>query len=396
MKKSPTAFLTLLLAGALLLSSAPQVHAKGFKTTVTASDIQEAYEDAKSGNDDFRILIVPGHEPNYGGAVFQGVYEREIVVEIANKLAADLRTDKNIEVIVARSNTSWNKTIDKYFDKQMKKITSFVSKQKKEMAKKVKQKKVKLVAAGTQVDHATAPTDVALRLYGLNKWANENDIDLVVNVHVNDATDHGPNQPGANSGFAIYIPDKQYGNGPASRPVAAAIARELSAFTATSTLRIENQGVVEDQELIAIGSNNSLKVPTVLVEYGYITEERMLRPEVRDVLTSDFAYQTYRGLVRFLGETPSGTYATEALPYTWTYAPSLGSTGKDVYALQVALKILGFYPPTESTLVECSISGIMNECTQVALMAYQKSLGIQEDGALGPKTRAALNAKFSK
>lgn len=391
MTKSPRALVATILIGVFLISSVPQAHAKGFPTTARASELKEAYADGE-----LKILIVPGHEPNYGGAVFQGVYEREIVVEIANKLAADLRKDENIEVIIARTNESWNRTLDRYFDREMKKIKSFVTKQKKEMAKMVKKKKVKEMQEGTQVDHAAAPTDVALRLYGINKWVNENDIDLVVNLHVNDAPDHDQYTPGANTGFAIYIPDSQFGNGAASRPVAESIARELNSLTATSTLRIENQGVVEDQQLIALGSNNSLKVPTVLIEYGYITESRMLRPEVRDTLTSDFAYQTYRGLARFLGGSPGGSYTTEALPHTWTYAPGMDTAGKDVYALQAALKILGFYPPAESTLVECPVSGIMNECTEVALKAYQKSLGLAESGTLDAQTRAALNARFGK
>ena len=391
MKTLRTTLTASLLIGLFLFTSTPFAYAKGFPTTVKAKDIKEAYEDGE-----LRILIVPGHEPNYGGAVFQGVYEREIVVAIANKLAKDLEKDPDIDVIVARTNTRWMNELDRSFSKDMKKIESFVSKQKKAMAKAIKSKKVKESAMGTQVDHAAAPSDVALRLYGINKWANENDIDLVVNLHINDAPDHGPTTPGANSGFAIYIPDLQYGNGAASKPIAQAIARELNALTATSTLRIENRGVVEDQQLIALGSNNSLKVPSVLIEYGYITEARMLRPEMRDTLTTDFAYQTYRGIQKFLGNSVSDTYRTRTLPYAWKGTPALGSVGKDVYALQSALKVLGFYPPSESTLVECPVSGIMNDCTTVALMAYQKSKGFTQTGTLTAETRSALNARFGK
>lgn len=377
---------------ALLLGSAPSAEAKGFKETATASALKAAY----TGSDPVRILIVPGHEPGYGGAVFKGVYEREIVVEVAQKLAEELRKDSKFEVIVARDNEKWNSTFSKYFKKEAKKIKSFVSKQKKEMKKLVKQKKVKAMGEADQVDHATAPSDVALRLYGINKWVNENDVDLVVNLHVNDATDHGPNEKGANSGFAIYVPDSQYGNGKASRPVAEAVAARLDDLSNRSTLRIENQGVVEDQELIAVGAYNSLKAPTLLIEYGYITEDRFMRPELRDILSSDYAHQTALGLYDFFGKTTSAKYATKTLPYTWSYSPVVGSAGRDVYALQAALRVLGHYPPSESSLVECPIDGIMDECTMVAIKAYQKSKGLEETGTLGPKTLQYLNARFGK
>ena len=362
---------------------------KGFSQVVSAEDVKEAYKDGK-----LRVLIMPGHEPLKGGAVFQGVYEREIVVDIAQELAKELQSDPNIEVIIARDDLNWHADIERYFDKNMRKIERFVSSHKKDMEKKVKRKEVTQRDHDGQVPHAKAPDDVALRLYGINKWANENDIDLILNLHINDAPDHGPNDPGANSGYAIYIPDAQFGNGKASRPIAEAIAERLNDMAATSTLRIENQGVVEDQTLIAVGSNNTLEVPTALIEYGYITESKFLVPELRGVLAKDFAHQTHIGLKDFLGVPVTAAYPTKTLPRTWSVSPTMGSTTPETYALQTALRILGFYPPSESTLVECPISGTMNECTEVAIKAYQRSLGYTETGGLGPKTRAALNARF--
>ncbi|HYE23498.1 MAG TPA: N-acetylmuramoyl-L-alanine amidase [Candidatus Paceibacterota bacterium] len=365
---------------------------KSFPVTASATELRDAYED-----EEIRILIVPGHEPGYGGAVFMGVYEREIVVDIANQLAAELRKDGNIdEVIVARTNTAWHKDLKRYFDRNMKKIERFVEDHKKEMQEKLAAGAVRPLQEGSQVEHAKAPTDVALRLYGINKWANENKIDLVINLHINDAPDHGPTTPGANSGYAIYIPDPQFGNGKASRPVAEAIAERLNDFSATSTLRIENKGVAEDQTLIAVGSNNTLEVPTVLIEYGYITESKMLAPVLRKPLATDYAHQTYLGLVDFLTSRKPTDDSTKILPYSWKKELPLGSTSVDAYALQVALRTIGLYPPSESDLVSCPISGIMNECTQVALKAYQKREGLRETGMLDARTRSSLNARFGK
>lgn len=382
-------FGTTLLSFAFLLSSVPVAEAKGFAVSTTAADLAASYQSGKT-----RVLIVPGHEPQYGGAVYGGVYEREIAVEIAEKLAAELRSDPKLEVIVARDNTAWNPTLAKYFKKDMKKIKKYVSTQKKSMKRLVRKKEVKETTTDTQVEHSTVPSDVALRLYGINKWANENDIDLVVNLHINDAPDHGPTTPGANSGFAVYIPDHQYGNGAASRPVASAIAARLDDLSAKSTLRIENQGVVEDQQLIAIGAYNTLKAPTVLIEYGYITEQRFQRPELRSLLTTDYAYQTSRGIRDFLGASSVGKYATKTLPHQWSVSPAMGEASAHVFALQAALSVLGFYPPSESTLVECPVDGVMDECTQVALKAYQASKKLEQTGVLDAPTRALLNARF--
>lgn len=377
------------LSIAFLFSSIPVSEAKGFPVSTTAASLKESYTGGKT-----RILIVPGHEPQYGGAVYGGVYEREIAVEIAEKLATELRTDPRLEVIVARDNNAWSPSLTKYFKKNMKKIKKYVSTQKKAMKKLIKKKEVTETTVDTQVEHSTVSSDVALRLYGINKWANENDIDLVVNLHINDAPDHGPTTRGANSGFAVYIPDSQYGNGAASRPVAEAIAARLDDLSAKSTLRIENQGVVEDQELIAVGAYNTLKVPTVLIEYGYITEQRFERPELRSLLTTDYAYQTSRGVRDFLGAPSVGKYATKTLPHTWSKDPVIGEASSDVFALQAALLVLGFYPPSESTLVECPVDGVMDECTQVAIKAYQASKKLEQTGILDSSTRSLLNTRF--
>lgn len=362
---------------------------KGYPVTATEKQLKDAYANGK-----LRVLVMPGHEPGYGGAIFMGVYEREIVVDIANELAKELKADPNIEVIVARDNLAWHPDIARYFDRNMGKVEKFVKAQKKAHEKKIK-KKAFTKNEDDHVPHATAQTDVALRLYGLNKWANENKIDLILNLHINDAPDHGPTTPGANSGFAIYIPDAQYGNGKASRPVAQAIANRLNTFSATSTLRVENKGVVEDQTLIAVGANNTLKVPTALIEYGYITESKFLAPQLRMPLVRDYAYQTYLGLMDFLGKR-NNVPATKSLPYTWRADIVQGTTSADVYALQVALRTLGLYPPAEGDLVACPISGTMNECTAVALKAYQKKERLPETGLLDPATRTSLNARFGR
>jgi N-acetylmuramoyl-L-alanine amidase len=62
---------------------------------------------------------------------------------------------------------------------------------------------------------------------------------------------------------------------------------------------------------------------------------------------------------------------------------SIGSTGKDVTALQQLLFKLGFF--------NGSATGYFGIATKRALQGYQSAHGINKLGTVGPATRAALN-----
>ncbi|HWU24271.1 MAG TPA: hypothetical protein VN086_00785, partial [Candidatus Paceibacterota bacterium] len=253
MKRSLMIFFIAILALSIVVP-ASLAYAKTKKSQVgatpTTEQLEQKYADAAANGKKVRILIVPGHEPQYGGTEYKGVYEREIAVEVANQLATYLAQNPRLDVVVARDNDAWNSDLTNYFENDWDSIQKFVENQKAYFEKQLDKGKVTERNSDDQVAHATAPDDVALRLYGIGKWANDNDVDLVLHLHMNDAPDHGPNDPSQNSGFAVYVPDAQYGNAATSRPVGEAIAARLSALNATSTLPIENKGVVEDQELI--------------------------------------------------------------------------------------------------------------------------------------------------
>lgn len=75
--------------------------------------------------------------------------------------------------------------------------------------------------------------------------------------------------------------------------------------------------------------------------------------------------------------------------YTFNNNLELGSQGADVVALQHALKIKGhFTHPT--------FTGYFGPVTKAAVIAYQTKNKIDPIGVVGPKTRASLNAEFSK
>lgn len=330
MTRTFTSFLSFILIFSLIASPALATAATkdGFDKGTTAAELRDKY-----GDGTIRILIAAGHEPGYGGAVYQGVYEREIVTEIAGELKRLLGGNSKYEVVVTRDNAAWNKSLSKYFTKEKKDTQKFVKAQKKLMARLVKKGEVKERGDRDQVDHAVAPDDVALRLYGINRWANENDIDLVVNLHVNDAPDHGAGAPSKYTGFAVYVPDSAYGNSRTSKELGRSIADRLSTLSDVSTLPGESKGVVEDQELIAMGAYGTLNVPSVLIEYGYITEPRFTLSEYRTAVTKDAAYQTYLALQDFFDDEIANPRKVAKLPTKWpepapivTPAPPIATT----------------------------------------------------------------------
>jgi N-acetylmuramoyl-L-alanine amidase len=376
----------------------PLEAASPFKQSVSAQDLASAYAEA-SAEHPLRILVVPGHEPGAGGAEFGGLYERELAVDLANRLKDELSGDPRLEVLVARGDLGWSDDLVSYFDRSMRSIRKFVDAHKKEMAKLLKRGKVE--EKTEEVAHATAAEDAALRLYGITKWANENDVDLMLHVHFNDDAAHAPGAAGAQSGFAIYVPDGQYGNAEASRAVAAPVLAELARFSATSTLPLEDAGIVEDQELIALGANNTSEVPSLLVEYGYLYEDRFAHEETRPSVLADLARGTARGIERFFGGPLAALPATRALPHSWTYDVTATTTTKllasaDAYALQAALRSVSAYPAATSTLSACPVSGAIGPCTVAAIKEYQRAHGLEATGTLGPRTRGLLNAQFGR
>lgn len=357
----------------------------GFPTITSTEDLRAKYEVAGAGGEKVRILIMPGHEPNYGGTELGLLKERDIAVLISDDLAKHLRTNPRFEVTVARDTAEWHTKLQDYFENEWKDIQKFVKEKKRKMQKLMRTGDIE--NRDFEVAHNTAATDVALRLYGINKWASEEGYDLVVHPHLND-------NPGASnhSGFAVYVPDRQFGNAAVSRPVGVAIANELNNFNASSTLPIENYAVVEDQDLIALGSYNTADFAVVLIEYAYIYESKIKNDASREVVLDDFAYQTYRGIQNFFNAPVVGD-DTLALPHAWELSSlALKESNPQVYALQVALHKLGFYPPLPELFIGCPISGYMGECTKKALKAFQASKGLEQTGTIGPRTRAALQA----
>lgn len=370
----------------------------------TITGIQLAYEKAAAPEArKVRVLLVPGHEPEYGGAEYRSehgtIRERDLNVVMADTLRQFLANDDRYQVFMTRDSDGWRSDIEDYFRDRWDDIIAWQSASKREMSRL--QAVGTVTPSGPSVYHRSVPDRVALRLYGITKWSNENDMDIVIHIHFNDETEHPVNKPGDHSGFAIYVPDLQYGNGTTTRAIAETIFGRLSRYNPVSSLKGEATGIVNESELIAIGANDTSDAASLLVEYAYIYEPAITDPRVQGVFIKELAYETYLGLQDFF--TPAyatvliGAADTLVLPYRWKEPiDGKGDDPHDVLALQTALIIDGSYPPEGRTMNECPRTGRLGSCTKAALGAFQNKHGIsEEEGVVGPETVEVLNRLFS-
>lgn len=379
-----------------------QAAAVFFVTSITAAQIQDTYRASSTPVTQssvpvkkVRILIVPGHQPDIGGTVFRGVYERDVVVDIADALAALLSQNSHYEVMVARSKTAWNPTLQNYFDTHMLEIETFEQSQKAQMENYLADGSI--LSETDQVYHNSTPTKAALELYGINKWASDNKYDITLHLHINDYAGRRMKLQDAYNGFAVYVPDHQYSNAEASKAIGDAIAARLNAYHATSTLPKEDVGVVPDQQLIAIGSNNTADDAALLIEYGYIYESQFQTASTRPVAIADYALATYLGLQDFFKDPVTDTRGSVSFPYDWTKVTGAsGEKGPGVYALAAALHYLGYYPPAGKSFSDCPVSGVAGPCIRSAIKGYQRAHGLEATGILGSQTREALSRDLAQ
>ncbi len=244
-----------------------------------------------------KLLIVPGHEPNDGGAIYLDRKERDMVLILSRELQQLFATDKRFEVMVARDESGFTPTFQSYFDANADTIKLWQAQKKKET--------VELITSGTlkeikEIEHNRASDVAALHLYGINKWLNDQRYDLVVHLHINDDNRKKRKTPGKYKGFSIYIPEKQFTASAKSRMVAESIKKELEQHFATSTLASEKGTVLESQKLIATGRYQTLDIPSVLIEYGYIYEPHFERGAFEQGVAQQMAEDTYRGITNVL------------------------------------------------------------------------------------------------
>ena len=344
------------------------------------------------------VLIVPGHEPDFGGTEFGKIKERDLNVMLADDLKGFLNSTGHYNITETRSYHSWGPEFSSYFKDSWKSIGEWEKASFKENAQLISIGAIKHTPS--KVYHNKAPQNVATRLFGITKWANENDIDITIHIHFNDEAERSAGAAGTHSGFAIYVPAKQYSNSTTTKAVAESIFKQLSKYNPVSDLAGESSGIIDESSLIAIGKNNTANSASLLIEYGYIYEPQFNDPAVRDLAIKDLAYQTYLGLENFFGSKDKGFsfgYDTLMLPHDWKKTITKKKAPSDeVYALQTALLLEGFYPPTKKSLNDCPRSGAFGVCTKSALDSFQKKYEINnEKGIVGTSTLDVLNHLYS-
>lgn len=331
------------------------------------------------------ILIVPGHDDEYSGTEFRGLREADANLFIAKNIYSFLATDNKLNVRLSRDENGYAPGIKDYFTNRVEYVRGFMLSQMSQMKNLLNTGKVAEKTDG--VYHNNAKTDVALRLYATNKWANDNNIDIIINVHINDHAGRRSGVVGDYNGFTIYVPDKQFSNARASKPLANILAQKLKTVIPESDLPREGD-VVEDQALIAIGASNTLDPVSLLIEYGYIYEPQYENKDAREAISKEYGNLTAQAVKDYLS---SKNTITDSVLLQNKLDESLGrgDVGADTAVLQKALAVAGTFPIETR---ECYITGTFGPCTEKALKEFQKQNGLEQTGELGPKTREKLNA----
>lgn len=366
--------------------------------TITTEDLLVRYN---SPSEKLKILLVPGHDNKYNGAVYRGLKESDINIDLSKHLFYYLSKDQNIDVQTVRNFNDGNYTdeMNSFFKNKRDEIINF-QKERRHVTQTLL--RVNELKHNVTIEHQTALPEIALRLYGINLWANQNQIDLSLHIHFNDNAGRRWSQPGKYSGFSIYVPEKQFPNAKASTEIAEHIFNDIKKINPRSNFPLEKDGVIEAQELIALGSNASQKGGSVLIEYGYIYEYRFQDPEIRELLVHELAFQTYRSIKKYFSnsdELPRTTF----LPFLFSETLRSGDKGHAVLSLQTALLMEGLYPPQNKNLNDCPITGYFGSCTEVAVDQFQEKyrldilepLGLSSvTGIVGPSTIDKLNMLY--
>jgi N-acetylmuramoyl-L-alanine amidase len=299
------------------------------------------------------ILIVPGHDDEHWGAEFNGIKEVELNRALAQKLYTYLSKEEGINPVLVSDESGYNTIFETYFRREKNKIEKFIKDSKKSFSKKIDEEDFSKIEKNF---HNTAPSEVAHRLYGINRWVNSQNFDLVIHIHFNDYPGRKWNKEGKHDGFSIYTPGTLFDNHDLSRTLADSVYEELKKIRPVSSLEEESDGVIEDHELIALGSNESLQAGSILIEYGYIYEPIFTNEITRETSLDYFAYATYAGVKKLLQEQPQPKEAP-------VVAISKNKKTTNNLIWQFEKTIEGAYPPKDKTLRDCPISGYFGECS---------------------------------
>jgi N-acetylmuramoyl-L-alanine amidase len=252
-----------------------------------------------------KILIVPGHDNEYPGAIVGDTREADLNLKISEYLKSFLAQETAIEVYTTRDpqfikqdsenpqdKNGYIPDFQKYLDEKIFEVLDYRTLYKEEtekLASKNKNKKVKII------EHNPAPGEMLYRLYAVNKFIEDNEIDIAIHIHLNDYAGRNISE-GKYKGFSLFVPDNSLRNGKVSQELAKYIAKTLDDNFKYSNNPLEKKKIILGHELIANGANNTIQAASVLIEYGYIYETKFQDEEI----LQKAAEQTYLGIKNYL------------------------------------------------------------------------------------------------
>jgi N-acetylmuramoyl-L-alanine amidase len=267
-----------------------------FDDSVDIENLKKRYNRALGHNgspeDKIKILIVPGHNDKFYGAEFNGLKEVDLNRQLAKELERLLKRKKEFDVLV-----SDDEKVQNFLKENEEEIKNFEINHK---IITVKLRAEKELEFDQKVEHNFAPDEMVTYLYGINKFVNDNNFDIVLHIHFNDVPYRKENKKGKYEGLAIYVPESEFKNGSASKRFGKALFNKLTREFKESNHPVESQGPIEDGELIAVGAYNTVNPIAVLIEYGYIYQSEFRSESNREKTLKKMAYQTYLGIRDFL------------------------------------------------------------------------------------------------
>ena len=239
-----------------------------------------------------RVLLVAGHTAVTKGAVFGDTTEYELNYDIMKKLEREMKS-RGFEVFVSHEGSDYTKSFLNYFDTNEERILDYREKKKDAYDKQYPQG---VVTNDTDHNHAS-PLGV-VQLYGVNLWANENNIDAVVHLHFNDYPGRPTGTRGTHTGFSIFAPLKTNDHFVESFSLAKSVEKHMLKYIKRSTVRNESAGVLES-ELIAVGQANSTLMPSILIENGFIYESKFTDTSRREPVLARQANSIANGIEEY-------------------------------------------------------------------------------------------------
>lgn len=266
-----------------------------FAYVVYAGRVDAPVPDIPAPQKAMRVLIVIGHDDVVWGGKFGVLKEVELNRMLGRYLYDLLAQDPLFEPTITQHDGAYIPELAEFLNTQKDRIVQYRAELKKTFVETEEPADV------DDIKHNKVSEDVANILYGTNLWAQEKDFDVLLHIHFNDYPGRPRTSAGKYAGFAIYVPDHTLQNGPESIALGKVLHETLGVFQPESNLFIEQAGVIESEDLIALGARNSLDIPSVLIEYAYIAEPR-LNDERREGELQAMAQQTYEGLKKFYTE----------------------------------------------------------------------------------------------